>query len=49
MTRRGRGSFMTSSHRGVSSLEPVPVSEKKKITLKQERDVLKLANIKSRF
>ena len=49
VTRRGRDSSTTSSHRGVSSLEPVPVSEKKKITLKQERDVLKLANIKSRF
>ena len=49
MTRRGRGSSMTSSHRGASSLEPVPTSKKKKITLKQEQNVLKLVNIKSKF
>ena len=39
---------MTSSHRDVSSLEPVLTLEKK-ITLKQEWVVLKLVNIESKF
>ena len=39
---------MTSSHRDVSSLEPV-LTLGKKTTLKQEWDVLKLANMESKF
>ena len=39
---------MTNLHRDVSSLGPVPTLEKK-ITLKQEWDVLKLVNIESKF
>ena len=40
---------MTSLRKGVSSLGPVPTSEKKKITLKQEPDVLKLVNMESKY
>ena len=40
---------MTSLRKGVSSLGPVQTSEKKKITLKQEPDVLKLVNMESKY
>ena len=40
---------MTSLRKDVSSLGPVPTSENKKITLKQGRDVLKRANMLSKY
>ena len=40
---------MTSLRKDVSSLGPVPTSEKKKITLNQKRGVLKLANTESKY
>ena len=49
VTRRQRGSSLTSSHKDVSSLGPVLWSEEKITTLRQGRSVSGLVNTKSKI